>query len=89
MMAVVMTNLENKKNKKPEAPKPAPTPKVQAAADKAVPATPATPAKGLKSEQIFGMMATYLNQGLGKPLIPKVASTFDFSLSIFKINTVN
>ena len=34
MMAVVMTNLENKKNKKPEAPKPAPTPKVQAAADK-------------------------------------------------------
>ena len=84
MMAVVMTNLENKKNKKPEAPKPAPTPKVEAAADKAVPATPVTPAKGLKSEQIFGMMATYLNQGLGKPLIPKVASTFGFEICATK-----
>lgn len=30
------------------------------------------------------MMATYLNQGLGKPLIPKVASVFGFEITAKK-----
>jgi len=84
-----MTNLENKAKAKPAAPaKP-----VDAAAAKPTTAAPAKPATaapvaapvaaastGLKSEKIFGMMATYLNQGLGKDLIPKVASTFGFEI---------
>merc|ERR1740117_1498086 len=41
-------------------------------------------ATGLKSENIFGMMATYLNQGLGKPLIPKVAAVFGFEITAKK-----
>jgi 3-hydroxyacyl-CoA dehydrogenase/3a,7a,12a-trihydroxy-5b-cholest-24-enoyl-CoA hydratase len=52
--------------------------KQKAAATKATPA--AAPSSGLKSENIFGMMATYLNQGLGKPLIPKVAAVFGFEI---------
>ena len=62
-MAVVMNNLENKPK---AAPKAAPVKKAEA------PAAAAPAATGLKSENIFGMMATYLSQGLGKPLIPKV-----------------
>lgn len=55
--------------------------KQKAAAAKAT-ATPAAVAasSGLKSENIFGMMATYLNQGLGKPLIPKVSAIFGFEI---------
>jgi len=81
MMAIVMTNLENKAKAKPAAPaKP-----VDAAAAKPTTAAPAKPATaapvaapvaaastGLKSEKIFGMM--------GKDLIPKVASTFGFEI---------
>jgi len=63
MMAVIMQNLENPKS----APKAAPAKKAEAPKAEAAPA-----ATGLKSENIFGMMATYLNQGLGKGLIPKV-----------------
>jgi hypothetical protein len=70
MMAVVMTNLENKVVAKPAAATPAAAPKAEAA--------PA--ATGLKSENIFGMMATYLNQGLGKDLIPKVQAVFGFEI---------
>lgn len=45
-------------------------------------ASKATPVgAGTKSEQIFGMMATYLNQGLGKDLIPKVAAVFGFEIA--------
>jgi len=78
-MAVVMTNLENKGKAAPAKP--------VAAKPAAAPAKPveekkeAAPAStGLKSENIFGMMATYLNQGLGKPLIPKVAAVFGFEI---------
>ena len=47
-------------------------------------AAPATESSGLKSENIFGMMATYLNQGLGKELIPKVAAIFGFEITAKK-----
>jgi len=71
---MIMSNLENKPKAKPaEAAKPA-------AAAPAKPATPPAAASNLKSEKIFGMMATYLNQGLGKDLIPKVASVFGFEI---------
>ncbi len=72
-MAIVMANLENKAKgvvAKPAAATPAAAPKAEAA--------PA--ATGLKSENIFGMMATYLNQGLGKDLIPKVQAVFGFEI---------
>lgn len=69
-----MSNLENKA--KGVVAKPA-----AAASPAAAPVTPAAPAStGLKSENIFGMMATYLNQGLGKDLIPKVQAVFGFEI---------
>lgn len=78
MMATVMNNLE----KVAKEPKKAPAAPVAAA-----PAKPAAPkqaeapaATGLKSENIFGMMATYLDQGHGKELIPKVAAVFGFEI---------
>lgn len=77
-MAIVMSNLENKNQKKAAPAKPAETPKAVPAKPAEAPA--ATSAEKLKSEAIFGMMATYLNQGLGKPLIPKVAAVFGFEI---------
>lgn len=60
MMAVVMTNLENKA-KQPKAASPAPAKKAEAAPNKKAEDPAAAPAStGLKSENIFGMMATYL-----------------------------
>ena len=61
MMAVVMTNLENK-SKQPKAASPAPAKKAEAAPAKKAeaPAAAAPASTGLKSENIFGMMATYL-----------------------------
>jgi hypothetical protein len=35
----------------------------------------------LKSEEVFGMMHTYLAQGNGKDLIPKVAAVFAFEIT--------
>ena len=76
MMAAIMNNLEEvKKNPKPAAKAAAPAKKAEAPKAEAAPA-----ATGLKSENIFGMMATYLNQGLGKDLIPKVAAVFGFEI---------
>lgn len=75
MMAVVMNNLENKPK---AAPKAAPVKKAEA------PTASAPAATGLKSENIFGMMATYLSQGLGKPLIPKVQAVFGFEITAKK-----
>jgi hypothetical protein len=69
MMAIVMNNIESRQQAK-------------ASSAKAAPAE--TKSSGLKSEAIFGMMATYLNQGLGKDLIPKVASTFGFEITATK-----
>jgi len=78
-MAMIMTNLENKAKAKPAAPA---KPVAAAPAKPATPpvAAPVAAASTLKSEKIFGMMATYLNQGLGKELIPKVASVFGFEI---------
>ena len=76
MMAIVMNNLENKPKSKPAAAKPT------AAPAKAPEAAPA--ATGLKSENIFGMMATYLDRGLGKDLIPKVSAVFGFEITAKK-----
>ncbi len=59
-----MTNLENKSKAAPAKPAAAPAKPVEEKKEAAPAST------GLKSEKIFGMMATYLNQGLGKPLIP-------------------
>ena len=66
-----------------QAPKTAPqkeSPKIDA--PKAAPAqqTPASTGAVLKSDEIFGMMKTYLDQGLGKQLIPKVAAVFAFEI---------
>ena len=36
---------------------------------------------GLKSEAIFGMMKTYLDQGEGKAVVPKVAAIFSFEIT--------
>ena len=41
-------------------------------------------AGGMKADGIFGMMATYLNQGMGKPLIPKVDAVFGFEITMKK-----
>jgi 3-hydroxyacyl-CoA dehydrogenase/3a,7a,12a-trihydroxy-5b-cholest-24-enoyl-CoA hydratase len=35
----------------------------------------------LKADEIFGMMATYLNQGEGKSLVPKVNAVFGFEIT--------
>ena len=40
-----------------------------------------TTAGGLTSDQIFGMMATYLAEGNGKPIIPKVGAIFSFEIT--------
>lgn len=76
MMEIIVKNIESAGAQKP-------------APQKAAPATPAKPAQaapstggaGLKSEEIFGMMKTYLDQGLGKELIPKVAAIFGFEIT--------
>ena len=38
-------------------------------------------ADGLKADDIFGMMYTYLSQGLGKDLIPKVNAIYAFEIT--------
>ena len=38
-------------------------------------------ADGLKADDIFGMMHTYLGQGLGKDLIAKVNSIYAFEIT--------
>ena len=35
----------------------------------------------LTADQIFGMMATYLSQGLGKDVVAKVAAIFSFEIT--------
>ena len=59
MMAIVMNNLENKNQKKAAPIKPVEAPK--AAPAKPAETAAASSAEKLKSEAIFGMMATYLN----------------------------
>jgi len=47
-------------------------------------AAPSSNSSGLKSESIFNMMSTYLDQGLGKALIPKVQAVFGFEITTKK-----
>ena len=54
----------------------------KASQKKAAPA--GAPASGLKSENIFGMMATYLQQGLGKDQVKKVEAIFTFQITAKK-----
>ena len=37
--------------------------------------------EGLKSDEIFGMMYTYLAEGNGKDIVPKVGATFAFEIT--------
>jgi len=57
MMAIVMGNLE----KKPQAKVAAPVAQTPAKAATPTPVAAPAASTGLKSENIFGMMATYLN----------------------------
>lgn len=55
-------------------------------AQKAQKQSTATPAAAdtksdLRSEEIFAMMTSYVNQGLAKPLIPKVSAVFNFNIT--------
>jgi 3-hydroxyacyl-CoA dehydrogenase/3a,7a,12a-trihydroxy-5b-cholest-24-enoyl-CoA hydratase len=36
---------------------------------------------GLSADEIFGMMFTYLSQGLGKDIVPKVAAIYAFEIT--------
>ncbi len=38
-------------------------------------------ADGLRADEIFGMMFTYLSQGNGKDLIPKVNAIYAFKIT--------
>ncbi len=69
MMARIMSGVTNS---------PTPTP-----APKKVEAAPVTASSSgsLKSDEIFGMMASYLAKGEGKALIPKVAAIFGFEIT--------
>ncbi len=77
-MGIIVNNIDTKgapakiepQAKKVEAPKPAP----------AAPTVAAETGAPLKAGEIFGMMKTYLDQGLGKELIPKVAAVFGFEI---------
>lgn len=40
-----------------------------------------TAGEGLKADEIFGMMHTYLAEGNGKDIVPKVAATFAFEIT--------
>jgi hypothetical protein len=82
MMAEIMKNLEALQAKKANATTTTTTPAASTTTTTTT-AAPATPAGGetLKSDEIFGMMATYLNQGEGKPLIEKVAAIFGFEIT--------
>lgn len=63
-------------NPTPVKSEPKPTPKAAPAKEEA-----ASTGGALKSDEIFGMMATYLAQGLGKDLVPKVSAIFGFEIS--------
>lgn len=58
MMAIVMGNLEKKPQQKKVT---TPAPSAPAKVETPAPVPAAAAATGLKSENIFGMMATYLN----------------------------
>jgi hypothetical protein len=70
-MAIAMENLNNPTPEVPAKPEPI---KEQAPA-------PSVSASNLRADEIFGMMKTYLSEGLGKPLVPKVAAIFGFDIT--------
>lgn len=83
MMEKVMKNIEAATSAPKGTPKTAPQ-KESPTIDTPKPAAqtaPATSSASLKSDDIFGMMKTYLDQGLGKALIPKVAAVFAFEIT--------
>jgi (3R)-3-hydroxyacyl-CoA dehydrogenase / 3a,7a,12a-trihydroxy-5b-cholest-24-enoyl-CoA hydratase / enoyl-CoA hydratase 2 len=72
-MAIVMSNLSSP----PEETKPEAAPKKTEAAPQKI----ESPSGDiLKADAIFSMMASFLDRGEGKPLIPKVASIFGFDI---------
>ena len=72
MLATVMTNLEAKQKQK------------SAAAASGGSAAASGGGSGLKSENIFNMMAAYLAGGNGAALIPKVDAIFGFQITAKK-----
>ena len=81
--AVAETNSNKKRSNAPPQSSPiAPVTGTTTPAQQAAPVTPAASSgSGLKADEIFGMMKTYLDQGNGKDLIPKIASTFAFEIT--------
>lgn len=80
-MQVVMQNIENKGHSTPSTPPAKTTPDTTAKTTTPPPAaTTASTGAPLKAQDIFNMMASFLDQGEGKPLIPKVAAVFEFEI---------
>ena len=57
------------------------TPKASSTTTAPATSSPASSTSVLKADEIFGMMKTYLDQGLGKDLIPKIASSYAFEIT--------
>ena len=57
------------------------TPKASSTTPAPATSSPASSTSVLKADEIFGMMKTYLDQGLGKDLIPKIASSYAFEIT--------
>ena len=72
MMEIIVKNIQEGGSKKLE-------PKLEPQAKKQEQQAAAPSA--LKADDIFGMMYTYLAQGHGKDLIPKVGATFGFEIT--------
>ncbi len=78
IMQVVMQNIENKGHSAPSTPAAKTTPAPVAKTTVATPA--ASTGAALKADEIFNMMASFLDQGEGKALVPKVAAVFEFEI---------
>jgi 3-hydroxyacyl-CoA dehydrogenase/3a,7a,12a-trihydroxy-5b-cholest-24-enoyl-CoA hydratase len=78
MMEVVVKNIESAGSHKIEPQQVKPVEEQKPIAKSAAPVSSAP--SNLKSDEIFGMMKTYLDQGHGKPLIPKVDAIFGFEI---------
>lgn len=94
MMAIIVKNLKipaitdtTQTKRRPNTPpgsNPATAAPIQAAPQQAAPQTSTAPASGLKSAQIFGMMKAYLDQGLGKDIVPKIQGIYGFEITKVK-----
>lgn len=81
IMQVVMQNIENKAHSASSAPA-AKKDSAPVAKTTTPPPAASTASTGaaLKADDIFNMMASFLDQGHGKPLIPKVDAVFEFEI---------